>query len=66
MFIGFFYQIILSFAIDISILSGIKALLRDDIVLFLVGIIVCVMEFGLLFKVGRWENKYIKLLKKKL
>jgi hypothetical protein len=64
MFIGFRYPIILSFAIDISILFGIAALLRDISVLFLVGIIICVMEFGLLFKVGRLENEYIKLLKK--
>ena len=61
--IGIFYQFILSSAIDISIL-GIAALLRDISVLFLVGIIICVMEFGLLFKVGRLENEYIKLLKK--
>lgn len=61
--IGIFYQIILSSAIDISIL-GIAALLRNFIVLFLVGIIICVMEYGLLLKVGRLENEYIKLLKK--
>ena len=64
MFIGTFYQIILSSAIDISILLGIKVWIRDDSVLFLVGIIICIMELGLLFKVGRLENKYIKLLKK--
>ena len=64
MFIGFRYPIILSFAIDISILFGIAALLRNYIVLFLVGIIIYVMELGLLFKVGRLENEYIKLLKK--
>lgn len=33
-------------------------------VLFLVGIIICIMELGLLFKVGRLENEYIKLLEK--
>ena len=64
MFIGFRYPIILSFAIDISILFGIKVWLRDDIVSFLVGIVICIMELGLLFKVGRLENEYIKLLKK--
>jgi len=66
MFIGIFYQIILSSAIDFSIFFGIKVWLRDDMVLFLVGIIICIMELGLLFKVGRLENEYIKLLKKKL
>lgn len=64
MFIGIFYQIILSSAIDFSIFFGIKVWLRDDMVLFLVGIIICIMELGLLFKVGRLENEYIKLLEK--
>lgn len=64
MFIGFIYQIILSSAIDFSIFVGIKVWLRDNMVLFLVAIIIIIMELGLLFKVGRLENEYIKLLEK--
>jgi len=64
MFIVFIYQIILSSAIDFSIFVGIKVWLRDNMVLFLVAIIIIIMELGLLFKVGRLENEYIKLLEK--